>query len=61
MLYYVILVGTVMYRILRVRRNILSSDSANISKEFMTSSEVYGKPVITHLEGDEYDLELNET
>ncbi len=40
---------------------ILGSVAAyDISKEFMTSSEVYGKPVITHLEGDEYDLELNE-
>lgn len=32
----------------------------DISKEFMTSSETYGKPVIIHLDGDEYDLELNE-
>ncbi|MCM1306487.1 MAG: hypothetical protein NC037_01050 [Bacteroides sp.] len=34
--------------------------SSDITKEFRTSSEVYGKPVITHLDGDEYDLDLNE-
>ena len=40
---------------------ILGSVAAyDISKQFMTSSEIYGKPVITHLDGDEYDLELNE-
>lgn len=34
--------------------------SWDISKEFNTSSETYGKPVITHLEGDLYDIALNE-